>query len=440
MNKKILEKALFFHNPWWKEKEVPKTLLPDFERFVLKQIKNYLKNLERIVVIKGPRRCGKTTIFYQIIAFLLKQKKNPFDVLFLSFDDPLLKMNLEEIFEAYQNIRGKVIGDGQIYCFLDEVHFLDNWQFIVKKYFDKKCPIKFLISSSSASLFRKGLESLAGRTVEEIVLPFSFKELVFYHFRKDNHFLEFFKRKQITPYQDKIKILFNQYLFEGGFPHILSVEEPTLKQKLLREDILEKVIYRDLVNLYNIREPQKLEKIFLYLTEISGNILSILSLSKNIGLTRVSVENYINYLEKAYLIFRFRNFSFSPGKELRSQAKVYLVDSGLINLSGTVSLDFILETIVGKHLFENYPKDSYYFRDRLEVDFVFEKDKKLFPIEVKNKTKLEDKDFKGLVYFMKKFKIKKGLLLCQDIFEQKTYNNLKIEILPVWYWLLFFEK
>lgn len=440
MDNKELEKTLFFHNPWWKEKKVPKVFLPDFERPVLNKIKRYLDKLERIIIVKGPRRTGKTTILYQIIHFLLGKGINPFDVLFLSFDDPSLKTDLDKIIRTYQEIRGKTINQGEIYCFLDEVHFLDNWQFIVKKYFDKKHPIKFLISSSSASLFKKGLESLAGRTVEEIVLPFSFKEIVLYHFRYNKHFLEFFEKKQITPYEDEIKILFNNYLSKGGFPHILSVEEPFLRQKLLREDILEKAIYRDLVSLYSIREPQKLEKMFSYLSDISGQILNISNLSKNIGLSRMYTENYLNYLEKAYLVFRFNNFSLSSGKKIRTPSKVYLVDSGLIDLFGNTSPDFLLESVVARELLEKEGAEIYYFRNFNEVDFILKEKQELIPIEVKNKDELKSQDFKSLLYFMEKFKVRKGILLSRETFEERSYGQgLKIKILPTWYWLLFKE-
>jgi len=438
---KKLEKKLFFHNPWWKEKEVPKVFLPDFQRPVLEKIKKYLEKLDRIIIIKGPRRTGKTTLLYQIIDFLLKSKRDPFDILFLTFDDPSLRIDLEKIFEAYQEIREKTIDKGEIYCFLDEVHFLDNWQFVVKKYFDKKYPIKFLVSSSSASLFKKGTESLAGRTVEEVILPFSFKEFVFYNFRQDENFLEFFKKRQLSPYENEIKILFKNYLIKGGFPHLLSVKEPFLWQKLLREDVLEKVIYRDLVSLYNIREAQKLERMFTYLADISGQVLNISNLAKNVGLTRIYTENYLTYLEKAYLIFRFNNFSFSSGKKIRSSSKVYLSDSGLINLFGNASSDFILESIVARELLGREGVKTHYFRDKYEVDFVLKEQKRLIPIEVKNKTKLNNQDFKGLLCFMKEFRVKKGILLSQNTFEERSYDNgFKVKVLPVWHWLLFGEE
>lgn len=421
---------------------MPQELLPDFEKPVLEQIKNYRKTLDRIIVIKGPRRTGKSTLLYQTIDSLLKEKKDPFDILYLSFDDPSLQMDMETILETYQEIKGETISSAknkkQIYCFLDEVHFLENWQLTVKKYFDKKYPVKFFITSSSASLFKKGLESLAGRTVEEIILPFSFEEFVRYSFREDKNFAEFLGKGQLAPYENEIKILFKKYLAQGGFPHILSVKEPSLREKLLREDILEKAIYRDLVFLYGVREPQKLEKVFLYLADISGQILNISSLAKNIGLTRPYAEKYLIYLEKAYLAFRFKNFSPSAGKKLRSPSKVYLMDSGLINLFGGASPDFILESLVARHLLE-FEKETYYFRNYHEVDFVAQINGKTIPIEVKNKPKLGSDDFKGIAAFMEKFNLKEGLLLSQNTFGEKKFGGRRVKILPVWHWALTFK-
>jgi predicted AAA+ superfamily ATPase len=139
-----------------------------------------------------------------------------------------------------------------------------------------------------------------GRTIEELVLPFSFYEFLSCQlkdkrldkiilnsqkgFALSNNLLKgvkgFFSDMdspspidQLIPYQNKIKILFAEYLNRGGFPHLLEVENPILWQRLLREDVIEKVIYRDLVDLYEIKKPQVLEKFFLYLAGHSSDII-----------------------------------------------------------------------------------------------------------------------------------------------------------------------
>lgn len=431
-----LEKSLYFHNPWWREKKVPAEFLPSFQRPIIRQLNHYLEFLQRIIIIKGPRRTGKTTLLYQIAETLIAKEVNPFNILFLSFDDLNLRQDLDKIFNLYERIRGKTLKEKHIFCFLDEVHFLKDWSFTVKKYFDKKYPIKFLISSSAASLFRKSLESLAGRTVEEIILPFTFKEFVLYSLREDKGFLQFLKKGKLTPYENELQILFQKYLAKGGFPHLLEIEEPSLWQKLLREDVLEKVIYRDLVQLYGVRDPEKLEKTFLYLANTTGQLLNLSSLAKNIGISRQHLEKYIYYLEQAYLIFLFNRFSLSPAKTSRSSAKLHLIDSGLSNVFSTVSnQDFIIESMIARH-FLSMDSKIFYYRNHFEVDLIVTKQKEVIPVEIKNKEKPEKTDFKGLISFMKKFNTKKGLLLCRGFHGIEETEDMKIEIEPFWSWLL----
>ena len=431
-----LEKSLYFHNPWWTEKKIPAEFLPSFQRPIIKQLNHYLESLQRIIIIKGPRRTGKTTLLYQLAQILIDKGVNPYNILFLSFDDFNLRQDLDKIFNLYERIRGKTLKETQVFCFLDEVHFLKDWSFTVKKYFDKKYPIKFLISSSSASLFKKSLESLAGRTVEEIILPFTFKEFVLYSLREDEGFLQSLEGGKLTPYENKLQILFHKYLSKGGFPHLLEIEEPSLWQKLLREDVLEKVIYRDLVQLYGVRDPEKLEKTFLYLTNTTGQILNLSSLAKNIGISRQHLEKYIYYLEQAYLIFLLNRFSPSPAKTIRSSAKLHLIDSGLGNVFSTVSnQDFIVESMIARHFLDPACK-IFYYRNHFEIDLIVSKQRETIPVEIKNKEKPDKTDFKGLISFMRKFNIKRGLFLCRGSHGIEEIEDMKIAIEPFWSWLL----
>ncbi len=431
-----LEKALYFHNPWWIEKKMPKELLPSFQRPVLKTLNKYLESLNRIIIIKGPRRTGKSTLLYQIIENLIKKGVNPFNILFLSFDDIGLRLDLEKILDLYERIRGKILKEAPLFCFLDEVHFLDNWSLVVKKYFDKKYPIKFIASSSSASLFKKSIESLAGRTVEEVILPFTFKEFVSFHFRKDKTFLEFINAGELTPYENKLKILFQKYLNRGGFPHLLEIEEPLLWQRLLREDVLEKVVYRDLVQLYGIREPEKLEKTFLYLANTTAQMLNLSNLAGNIGISRQHLERYIHYLEQAYLIFQIERYSPSASKAIRSANKLHLIDSGMAHVFSTLlNQNFIVESLIARHLIREDNK-IFYYRNQYEIDLVISSRRAIMPIEIKNKEKPDKADFKGLIYFMERHKIKNGLLLCRNYAGEEKIGSLKIKVEPFWSWLL----
>jgi len=447
MNKEKVKELLHFYCPWWASGKVPDVLVLDFKRQALRTLFRYL-SLNRILVIKGPRRTGKTTVIYQMIEKLLSRKTvPPGNILYLSFDDPELRVDLNEIFSVYEEILGISLEKGQeIYCFLDEVQFLENWQFAVKKYFDRKYPVKFIVSGSSASLIHKDTESLAGRTVEHVFLPFNFAEYLAYTLKNEKieNIISGIKKNfsfsslpdiaGLLPYKREISIEFNNYISWGGFPHILEVADEMLKYKLLREDIIEKVIYRDMVEIFGIKKPFVLEKLFLYLAEHSSEILNTSNVSNTLKLSREYTEKYIDYLKQAYIARTIKKYSASVEKIIRSNEKCFLIDNGLIKIAGgEVPAGKLVETAVLRHL-EN--REIYYWRDKEEVGFVIRENKNLFPIEVKYKSNIEKKDIAGLLKMTKDYKLSSAIVVTKDIFAEKKMDGLRLLYIPAWLFVL----
>lgn len=446
-----LKESLHFYNPWWETGKIPSELLEEYKRPVLKNLVSYL-SLDRIIVLKGPRRTGKTTLFYHIVDYLLKERVAPTDILFVSLDDLNLRTGLDEIFKAYQETNKRLIKQGKtVYVLLDEVHFLKDWQFYVKRYFERKYPLKFLVSGSAATLIRKGTESLAGRTVEETVYPFSFYEFLCYRLKnpklikiidglKSNHSLfNTVNTTDLVPYITEIKICFEDYLEKGGFPNLFGVQDRILWKKLVREDILEKVIYRDLVELYGIKKPQVLEKLFLYLVDITSQILSVTNIANSLKLSRECTEKYLLYLEHALLIKRIRKYSKSAGKTARSGEKVHVIDPGLVNAFSRVEIGHVLESTVAGHALRQADLNIYYFRDKNEVDLVLERDKNIFPVEVKYKNEIHRRDLNGLYSFIRKFGAKTLIVITRDLMKEESFNETKIIYFPAWLFLLLFD-
>ncbi|MBA7561137.1 ATP-binding protein [Candidatus Atribacteria bacterium 1244-E10-H5-B2] len=470
-----LKKLLFFHNPWWIDHRVPDSLKLTYRRPVLKKLLEYFK-LDRAILIKGPRRTGKTTLLYQIIDELITKREIPAqNIIYLSCDDPELKLltnpssdsriNLSDILDAYEQLREKTIKElkpnKKIYLFLDEVHFWKGWQFEIKKYFDKKYPLKFILSGSSASLIKRGSESLMGRTIEELILPFSFYEFLSCQLkdkRLDKIILNLQKNfapsnllkevtglfsgsispiDQLIPYQNKIKILFAEYLNRGGFPHLLEVENPILWQRLLREDVIEKVIYRDLVDLYEIKKPQVLEKFFLYLAGHSSDIINITSIANSLCLSREYTLKYLNYLIESFLVFGIKKYSPSVEKQIRSNQKVHLIDSGLITVFGEGNKENRVngqkvESLVGRCFLK---EKVFYWREREEVDFVLDVNF-LLPVEVKYRNTILLKDLKGIIKFMEKYGVREGIVVSKDLLEKMEQNGKILWLIPAWLFLL----
>lgn len=442
-----VKETLFFYNPWWTAGKVPQELFKPYQRPVLKKLISYL-GLERVIILKGPRRTGKTTLFYQFIDYLLKKGTNPKNILYLSFDDPKARKSLDTLIQTYEIITKKTIKNQKVYFFLDEIQYLDEWSFYVKKYFDKKFPIKFIVSGSAASLIKKTSESLAGRTIEEILYPFNFFEFTalkyrenkqlqkaIRNFRKNFSLINVPDTTNLIPFKQDINIAFEEYFQRGGFPHIFTVKNRTLWKRLLREDIVEKVIYRDLVELYDIKKPQVLEKLFYYLIDVTSSILNISNIANSLKLSREYTEKYLFYLKSALLCFTIQKFAPSKETQIRSNRKVYMIDHGLVQAFEKIESGKIIENLVALSLLNRkYPIG--YSRNRFEIDFIIQKNKTILPLEVKYKERLNKKDTKKILSFMKKYKAKHGIVVTKDLLKQEVEEDLILNFIPIQFFLL----
>jgi len=442
---KFLE-ILHFHNSWWLEKKVPDALLMSYQRPMLKTLLSYIE-LNRIVVLKGPRRTGKTTIFYQLISHLLESGVDPTRILFLSFDDLEVRRDFDEIVKCFQQATKQTIRKGrEVFFFLDEIQNLENWTGVIKRYFDRKIPIRFFLSGSSATMIKRGTESLAGRTVEEILWPLGFREFLevranipglskeIRSIRKKDPFRDLPSKDALVPYETQIKIVFDEYLNRGGFPHLLSINDRFLWRKLLREDVIEKVIYRDLVELYQIKKPMVLEKLFLYLAEHSSELLNITNVANSLGLSREYTEIYFDYLQKAFLLFKTPKYSGSIEKQIRSMEKCYVSDPGLMKLGLNFESGKVVETVVANHL---RCREIFYWRNQhYEVDFILKHGKTLLPIEVKNKEEIKPGDIRGVIHFLEMTDQKLGIVVSKALLQEREICGKRIMFIPAWLFLL----
>ena len=434
---KGLEDGLTFYNPWWSGK-FPEYLVKEYHRDVYDRIKKYLE-LNRIIVIKGPRRVGKTMLMYQLIEDLLTT--TPANrIMYVPFDDVKVS-DYDAVIDYYERMILKApLGTTQVYLFLDEAQFLPGWENQVKKYYDRNYPIKFIVSGSSATLIKKNTESLMGRTVEETLLPFSFKDVLQYKLKeKVSLDLSETDVTKIKKYEKDARITLDEYLLKGGFPNIFDVQETDLWQKLVKEDIIDKALYRDIVTLYDIKRPEILEKLFLYLAGINGQILDISNISSSLGLSREYISKYVQYLKNAYLLIGLRKYSNSIEKTVRSNEKTYVTDPGIVNaLLGRKQIaddeaGHMVEAVIAAHL---YGKEYYYWRNRYEVDFIVKTSEGLQPIEVKYKNQVKKKDLTGLLEFMRKNEVKEGIVVTKDYSGDEEIEGRKIKYVPAWRFLI----
>jgi predicted AAA+ superfamily ATPase len=192
-------------------------------------------------------------------------------------------------------------------------------------------------------------------------------------------------RTRIMMQLSKVQNHFNRYLQVGGFPELALADNDLMAQQVMREDVVDKVLKRDLPSLYNIRNATELERIFLYLCNVSSEIVSIEAIAKELcGVSRPTVENYIQYLESATLIYQSWPVDMAGKRVLKAKPKIYIADAAIRNavlmddslLTDPVEMGKIVETAVYKHVAAFYYQQATsvgYFRGgkkNKEIDIV----------------------------------------------------------------------
>ena len=309
-------KVLRAFNPWWATGAVHPDFAKQYRRFAYYEAMKRLDqtDLRRTVVLTGTRRVGKTTIQYQMIDTLLKRGINPQKIVFISLDHPMLKLSgLGEILDCYHE---NIYALQDCYYFFDEIQYAADWDKWMKSIYDMQ-PSTHMVATGSASpaLVKGSSESGAGRwsIIQVPTLSFyeycSLTKIQVPDLGPDIRPTAFARMSQQerTAVMLKLEPLqnhFMRYLRVGGFPELALASNDLLAQQIMREDVVDKVLKRDLPSLYKIRSSTELERIFLYLCNVSSDIVSFAAVAKELdGVSRPTVENYIRYLESANLIY-----------------------------------------------------------------------------------------------------------------------------------------
>ncbi len=419
---------LFEWNPWW-TKQYSFDLIP---RDKLQEIIPWIRRKE-IVAVLGVRRSGKTTLIYEMIDYLINKKKIlPKNIFFIKADDDrinpdnLVNQALNEYYELINPL-------GKIFLFIDEIQEIKNWQKTLKRLYDLNKNIKMFISGSNSAIFKKDLSSLlAGRFAYFELFPFSFLEFL----RAKN--LEFENEFDILKNKHKIRHFLIEYLQEGAFPEVVLEKRKKIKEELIRF-YYDSIFYRDIMKRKQIRNPVKMENLVKYLFQNISNLTSFTKIAKLFGLTTDTVVEYIKALEDAYLIFPVNLFEFSYKKQIINPKKIYCIDSGIRNIVGfkfSQDIGRIYENIVLITL-KRKGKEIYYWKNKNECDFVIKERKDLKAIQVcYNLKESKERELKGLLEFMRTFKVKTGTIITKDYEAEEKIDNRKIKFIPLWKWLV----
>ena len=377
----------------------------------------------RIQIIIGPRRVGKSTLMQQAIGHLLNSGVEPKRILFFSCDDPTLfdvDTTIGGIIESYFNDVLYETADslsGRVYIFVDEIHTFAGWQLWLKNYYEPQYNIKFVVSGSSAShLFDGAKESLLGRTDTLRLMPLNLMQFCGFWsaYRNADMIAEFleaipggsvyidprgyyealvgdaWKWERFRPY---VNAALREFLLIGGYPEYFSDSQTVLWQKRLADDIIGHGLYRDIVSIYRIKSPDKLEKLLFFIADNNGRDFNMKTIADTIGCDNETVSAYLTYLSQAYMVIALSVFSPNAGKTLRRNKTLYIFDNGIANaMLRLPEVDdsragHIVESVCARDALaacEDNLWSLHYWRDKgLEVDLVLDRKREVLPIEVK---------------------------------------------------------
>ena len=344
-----MEDILYRYNPWWEEKHTFESLI---ERPVpLERIKKHLRS-GHIVFLTGLRRIGKTTLLKLLIKdLILKEQVKPEHICYISLDDYLLsKRNVLEIVEEYRKIH-KLSFRQKVFLFLDEISYQKDYEIQLKNLYDLQTA-KTVASSSSASILKSRKPYLTGRSVTIEVLPLDFQEYLIFKqvkiSRADSHLIDRY---------------FEDFLKTGGLPeYVLRGDIEYLKE------LVDDIIYKDIVAFHNIKNPQLMKDYFLLLMERAGKIGSINKIANILKIAPDTAKRYLEMFADTYL-FHLVSRCGKTNVKILAPKKIYAADLGVRTLyTGFRDIGSLFENYV--YLKIKHLNPCYVYEDGSEIDFL----------------------------------------------------------------------
>jgi predicted AAA+ superfamily ATPase len=323
----------------------------------------------KAIIIYGARQVGKTTLIKEI-----QKKFNQNETSYLNCDEPDIRLNLTDVSSTELK---QFIGKKKI-LFIDEAQRIRNIGVTIKLIVDNIPDIQVIATgSSSLDLSNEIIEPLTGRKYEFHLYPLSISEIK-------------------SKYSDlEIKRLLERRIIYGMYP---EVEQKPDESALLLKNLAGSYLYKDVLQYQDIRRPEILERLLAALALQIGNEVSYNELANLLGVRKETVANYIQLLEKAFVIFRLSPFSRNLRNEISKMRKIYFYDTGirnaLINNFNKLSLrqdtgalweNFLISERIKRNNNNGLLINSYFWRthQQQEIDYLEEEGGNLAAYEIK---------------------------------------------------------
>lgn len=399
-------------NPWWGNAAFAAGRNHARQRELLQRLLKKILDPEhrRATLLLGPRQVGKSTLLHQLVIALTDRGWPPQNITYFDFSDDRARGqdSLGIVTTIAEHIPLGTKSDVPRVLLLDEIHHAENWPAWMKRAVDDdrrlhESKLRIVATDSAATLLRDGtIESGQGRWDEERIYGLSFGEYLHLLSREGEHIEGVFQRRSVE---------LRRYLSKGGFPEHSEKDPSDELRRIMREDVAERAIRRDILRpglAHSTGERldiDRIRRLFVYLAQDSGAILTITDRALELDAHRASVAQWIELLRDACLIHRVEPFHPSakqgrtkPSTRLASKPKIYVAEHGLISAFAVSAEPYeepairgrIFEAVVLRHLLDLVPsrEDVFYYRREggAEIDFVFRHGGRLIAVEVTSGT------------------------------------------------------
>lgn len=391
---------------------------------------NYLKKMidskdtEFIKVITGIRRSGKSTLLLMFKDYLFKNGVKQENIIHINFESGLYD-NIKNYKDLYQYVKEK-IKNNKIYLLLDEVQNVESWEKAINA-FKVDFDIDIYITGSNAYLLSSELSTfLSGRYIEIKMYPLSFKEFLMFNKYDENNL------------EDK----FNEYLKYGGLPAITLIKNNDALVLSYLNDIYNTIVKKDIIDRNNIKDVALLENIIKYLFSNVGSPISSNKICDYLNSNKIvqkanhqTIDNYLNMLEKSYIIYKADRTDVKSKALLKTLGKYYVSDTGLRNIIlgfRNINEGHLLENIVYLELLRRGYKVSIGKTLDYEVDFVAENTHTIKYYQVTqtlSDEQVKNRELRSLESISDNYE---KIILSMDKSINNDYNGIKVKNIINW--------
>lgn len=452
ISKKQVLDRIRFENPWWVDGKIEDHYqqMPRRLYFELFKPLVYERDIRRAVVLMGPRRVGKSVMLYHMVQDMIENGADPMKIIFITIENPIYNnIGLEQLFSFAKEATGlKDKSDWHI--IFDEIQYCKDWEVHLKSLVDSYRKDKFIVSGSAAAALKfASNESGAGRFTDFLLPPLTFNEYISLKgldrliktidITWNNKIVDFYS----TAHLEELNKHFIDYINFGGYPEVIFSEKIQANPgRYIRQDIVDKVLLRDLPSLYGISDTRELNSLFTTIAYNSGGEFSLETLSKQSQIPKNTLKKYIEYLEASYLIKQVKRIDQSGKRFKRDNFfKIYLTNPSLrsalfspISSTDEMMGNMVETAIIAQWMHRDWFTPWYARWSNGEVDMVglSETLKPLWALEIKWTDRYfeKPKELKSLIKFCNENNLQSPIVTSINKEGNIEYHGLNLQFIP----------